>query len=186
MSKVRSGSREHEIPSGSPKSGEPVYLVVGRLRRTHGVKGEILFDMSTDFPESVSPGKQVFVGSKKTPLTIATIRQTDKLWLLSFEGFENCESVGVFRNQWLYRETSQLKALPKGRFYHHEVIGMLVKDDLDRKLGEVSEILMTGANDVYVVKTAEGGEILIPAVKSVIQSMDRESRTIIVHPQEWT
>ena len=79
-----------------------------------------------------------------------------------------------------------LKPLPEDRFYHHEVLGMRVLNESGEFLGEVGEILETGANDVYVVVTPEGQEILIPAVKTVVLSIDRDTKKIIVRPQEWT
>lgn len=187
MKKDRSGLNniEAQSNSGSPQSGEPVYLTIGKFRRPHGVKGEILMEMVTEFPENIKPGIQVFVGIKKKPCTISSIRQTNKLWLVSLFGFEDCESVEIFRNQWVYMDAEQLKPLPAGLFYQHEVIGMQVLDENRQRLGKVTEILVTGANDVYVIGTDSGEELLIPAIKSVIISMDRDTNTMILHPIDW-
>ena len=185
MSQVQKGFEHNTDPSGSPHPGEPVYMAVGRLRRTHGIKGEILFEMTTEQSENVKPGGQFFVGDRKIQVTMASIRQTDKLWLVTLEGFSTNESVEIFRNQTLYADAAHLLPLPRGRFYHHEVIGMKVEDELHVPLGVVTEILVTGANDVYVVKTPDDSELLVPAVKAVVLYIDREKNTITIRPQEW-
>jgi 16S rRNA processing protein RimM len=185
MSKARNISAHHDEPSGSPHKGEPVYFVIGKLRRPHGVDGEILFEMSSENLELFTPGNQIFVGGKKKPFNITSLRQANKLWLIAFEGIENREQAALITNQFIYIREDSLGPLPEGSFYHHEVVGMRVIDEGGTLLGEVVEVMVTGANDVYVVKTPAGKEILIPAVKSVILKMDRDIRSIIVHPQEW-
>lgn len=185
MSKATQSSEHNTDLPGSPNPGEPVYLAVGKLRRSHGVKGEILFEMTSEQPGNMKLGQQLYIGEHRTPVTIASIRPTDKLWLIAFAGFTTNESVEIFRNQIVYGKKDQLPPLPNGRFYHHEVIGMQVEDEQHINLGVVIEILVTGANDVYVVKTLGGSEMLVPAVRSVILKMDRETRMITIRPQEW-
>ncbi|MEN6530025.1 MAG: ribosome maturation factor RimM [Anaerolineaceae bacterium] len=185
MSRTRREREPNEILSGSPQPGEPVYLAVARLRRPHGIAGEILMEMITDTQENLSAGKEVYIGEEKIASQVIALRPVDKLWLITLTGFEDRESVARFSNQWLYMKIDQLQPLPEGRFYHHEVIGMQVLNEADKVLGVVSEILITGANDVYVVKNEQGEEMLVPVVKSVIQKMDRKNRTIVIRPQEW-
>ncbi|HOW91799.1 MAG TPA: ribosome maturation factor RimM [Anaerolineaceae bacterium] len=185
MSKVLKSVDHNADPSGSPHSGEPVYLAVGRLRRAHGIKGEILFEMTTEQHDNIAPGRSFFIGENKIPVTIATIRQNNKLWLIALEGYTSNESVQIFRNQTLYADAAQLLPLPRGRYYHHEVIGMKVEDEQHIELGFVTEILVTGANDVYVVKAPDDSDMLIPAVKAVVLNIDPEKRVITIRPQEW-
>ncbi len=173
------------INSGSPQPGEPVYLTIGRVRRPHGVKGEILSELVTEHPENIVAGKKVLIGDSLIPCVISRIRQADKLWLVSFEGYDDCQMVEGFRNQQIYIYFKDAAPLPEGSFYHHEIIGMRVFDENEELLGMVSEIVVTGANDVYVVSQDSGAEILIPAIKSVIMKMDRESRSMVVRQQEW-
>lgn len=185
MSKANHISDHHDGPSGSPDKGEPVFFVIGKLRRPHGVSGEILFEMISENPQHFSPGNRVYIGLKKKPFIITALRQSNKLWLITFEGIETREQAALITNQAMYIREDSLDPLPDDLFYHHEVIGMHVLDENGALLGEVKEILVTGANDVYVVNTPTGDEILIPAVKSVIQRMDRNTHSIVVRPQEW-
>lgn len=185
MSKAHNISDHHDVPSGSPNKGEPVYFVIGKLRRPHGVDGEILFEMSSENIEHFLPGNQLFVGAKKKAFTISSLRQANKLYLIAFEGIENREQAALITNQNIFIREESLIPLPEGSFYHHEVIGMRVLDENETLLGEVIEIMETGANDVYVVKTTTGEEVLLPAVKSVIIQMDRDTGSMIIRPQEW-
>lgn len=186
MSKSRvEVKQEKNDSSGSPQSGEPVCLTVGKLHRSHGVKGEIILEMTTEFPTRVKAGMKIYIGQKKQEFILKSIRATDKNYLVSFEGINDCETVSIFRNQWIYADESIMGVLPKGRFYQREVLGMKVFDEEGKSVGEVIEILVTGANDVYVVKTQDDKEILLPAIKPVILSMDRETRSMVVKLQEW-
>jgi 16S rRNA processing protein RimM len=165
---------------GSP-DGEPVYLVVGFLRRAHGVKGEMIMDLHTDFPERLRSGRKLFVGETHKPMTLTGRRSHAKGVLVKFEGIETPEDTAQFRNQWVYVKASEVPALPEGQIYQHELFGFQVVDENDRSLGELVEIIETGANDVYVVKDESGKEILLPAIPSVILEIDPARRLIRVH-----
>jgi len=185
MSKVGVNLKQEKNLSGSPQSGEPVYLTVGKIRRPHGVKGEVVMEMITDFPQRITAGIQIHIGPKKQAYKLASIRPTGELYLISIEGFTDCDAVSVFRNQWVYVPASTIGPLPDGLFYHREVIGMQVADEQGNSIGIVREILVTGANDVYVVEAEDGSEILLPAIKSVILMMDRDTGRMVVRLQEW-
>ena len=88
--------------TGSPQSGEPVYLAIAKLRRTHGLKGEILMDALTDFPERIKKGNTVYTGPKHTPRIINTFRPTNKEYLISFEGITDCDQAAILRNQLVF------------------------------------------------------------------------------------
>ena len=166
--------------SGSPE-GEPEYLVVGFLRRPHGVHGEIIMDLHTDFPERLKAGKKLFVGEKHKPASLAGVRPHQTGLLVKFKGIETPEAAGQFRNQWLYVKTAEAPALPEGQIYQHQLFGLNVLDDNNQPLGELVEIIETGANDVYVVKDVSGRELLLPAIPSVILNVDIARRVMRVH-----
>jgi 16S rRNA processing protein RimM len=166
--------------SGSP-SGEPVYLVVGFLRRPHGVAGEIIMDVHTNSPERLKSGRRLFVGGKYQPITLVSSRPHAKGLLVKLKGFNTPEDAGQFRNQWVYVRTADEPPLAEGKYYPHQLIGLQVMDENDNPLGELDEILVTGANDVYVVKDATGRELLLPAIPSVILDVDLDRRLMKVH-----
>lgn len=185
MTANRTQSPSHEKKSGSPQSGGPVYLAIGKLQRTHGIKGEMIMDLMTDFPERIKVGNLVFIGKKYQEYTISSLRPNGPKLLAAFEGLNNCEQAAILRNQMVYIKVEDANTLPEGEFYHHEILGMLVVDESQNNIGNIVEIITTGANDVYVIKTEEGGEILVPAIKSAIISIDRERKRMIVRLPEW-
>jgi len=166
--------------SGSPP-GEPVYLVVGFLRRPHGVSGEIIMDVHTDFPERLKSGSRLFVGRKHQPITLAGSRKYANGLLVRLKGFNTPEEAGQFRNQWVYVQTADEPPLPEGRYYRHQLIGLQVVDEDDNPLGKLEEVLVTSANDVYIVKAESGRELLLPAIPPVILDVDLDRRLMKVH-----
>lgn len=167
--------------TGSPSQGEPEYLVVGMLRRPHGVHGEILMDVHTDFPERLRPGATIWVGDQYQPQPLQAVRPHGQGLLVKFHGVDTPEAAGLYRNQWVYIPTRSIPALPEGEYYHHQLIGLqAIEDDTKRVLGTVKEILVTGANDVYVLDSPSGGELLLPAIPDVILKVDLGGKTILV------
>ena len=166
--------------SGSP-TGEPVYLTVGFLRRPHGVHGELVMDIHTDFPDRLRPGLKVFLGEAHRPVKLASARPNGTSLLVSFRGVDSPESAGQLRNTWVYVTAADRPPLPEGKVYQHQILGLRVVTDEGRALGTLVEILKTGANDVYVVKSADGKEILLPAIPDVILGIDLPNNEIKVH-----
>ena len=167
--------------AGSPLPGEPVFVAVGKLRRPHGVRGEIMMDVYTDFPERLKAGMLLYAGDNRQELSLTRRRWHQDTLLLTFDGYTTPESVGVLRNQVLYVRTAELPPLAEGEYYHHQLVGMSVLDESGRRLGKVSEILETGANDVIIVRSEIGGEILLPLIDDVILEIILPDKQIRVH-----
>lgn len=168
-------------PAGSPTAGEPAFLVIGKVRRPHGVKGDVLVEIYTEFPERLRPEAVVYVGEEHLPLKISRRRNHNEGLLLAFEQYTTPEQVGRFRNQLLYTAKSDAPELPPGEYYLYEFIGLDVVDEKDVPLGKVSEVLQTGANDVYVVTNESGGELLLPAIAEVVLDVDIAAKKMRVH-----
>ena len=169
---------------GSPTAGEPVvYLAVGTLRRSHGIRGDLLVDVITDFPERLKPGTLVYLGDKKQPLKITRRKPHNDGLILGFEGVNTAEQTANYRTQMIYVKADDRPSLPDGEYYHHQVLGLKVIDEGDNLLGLISEIIVTGANDVYVVKTegTPAREILIPAIQQVILDVNLADKIMRVH-----
>jgi len=167
--------------TGSPPVGEPEYLEVGFVRRPHGVKGEVLMDIRTDFPERLKTGMTVFVGEQYQPIVIASLRPHAKGLLIRFRGVKNPEEAGLYRNTSVFVPTVGLPDLPEGEYYHHQLLGLNVVTDDGRELGTLVDILETGANDVYTVQDSDGTEILLPAIPPVILDISLADRQMRVH-----
>ena len=169
---------------GSPTAGEPVvYLAVGTLRRSHGIGGDLLVDVLTDFPERLKPGTFLYLGEKKQPLKITRRKTHNDGLILGFEGVNNAEQAAKYRTQVVYVRAGDRPELPEGEYYHHQVLGLKVVDESGTLLGTITEIIVTGANDVYVVTTdgSPAREILIPAIQQVLLDVNLAEKTMRVH-----
>ncbi len=171
--------------TGSPQPGEPVFVVVGQFRKPHGIHGEILMELMTNFPQRLRVGTMLYVGATHEPYTIAGRRLVEKGLLLSFEGYDDRDKVSVLTNQAVYVRADSLPPLPKGEYYHHQLIGLSVLDQSGKQLGKIVEIIETGANDVYVVQPEDGDEILLPALNDVILDVNLETGEMHAQPPEW-
>ncbi len=179
---MKSRREAEQVPTaGSPAPGEPVFLAVGKLRRPHGVHGEILMEILTDFPERLKAGSQLFVGPMHQPHTIKSYRQHNDGLLVSFEGYHSPEEVGVLRNQYVFVSSSDRPPLPDGEYYHHQLIGLSVMEENGNLLGNIAAILETGANDVLVVHPDSGPEILLPLIDEVVLDINLAQAEVRVH-----
>ena len=180
-------SRDRAYPTqtnaaGSPQLGEPAFLAVGKLRHPHGVHGEMLMEIYTDFPERLQPGIILYLLQDPIQLRLLKRRQHGEGLLMTFEGYSSPEDVGRFRNQIVYVKSVDCLPLADGEYYHHQVIGLRAVTSGGELIGTVTEILETGASDVLVILPESGPEILVPMADSFIHGIDLNKREITVHP----
>lgn len=166
--------------AGSPPAGEPVFLVIGKIRRPHGVQGELLMEVYSDFPERYQPGVTVFVGDGAQAYHIASCRRHKDGLLIKFTAFDTPEAAGILRNQLVYVRADDRPQLEEGEYYHHQLIGLKVIDEQGNSRGSVAEIMETGGNDVLVVRGEQGSDLLIPYVDEFILQVDLQARTLRV------
>ncbi len=126
----------------------------------------------SDFPERIKVGVVFFLGPNHLPLTIKTRREQNQDILLSFEELSTREDFLPHRNKLLYARVEDLPELEQGEYYHHQLLGLRVLDEKAEDLGKVVDILVTGSNDVYVVRQPDNKELLLPAIPDVVQEID--------------
>ncbi len=171
-----------EFAAGSPNaSGEPVFLAVGKLRRPHGVRGELSMEILTDFPERIRPGMTLYVGEDRRPLRLRLRRQADPDLLVAFDGYSSPEAAAELRNLIVCIQAENCPPLPDGEYYHHQLLHKQVVADDGRALGILTEILETGANDVAVIRPPSGAEMLLPLIDSVLLGVDEARGEVRVH-----
>ncbi len=167
--------------TGSSNTDEPVFVLIGKFRKPHGIRGEIRMTVLTDFPELVSPGQIIYVGEKHQAYTVRDIRWHGGDMLVSLKELSDRTAVEIFRNIMVYMKSKDMPELPEGEFFIHQLVGMEVITDQGEKLGVLKEILITGANDVYLVESQEGKELLLPATEEVVLDINQETGQILVH-----
>ncbi len=162
------------------------YLRVGVVSSTHGLKGEVKVFPTTDNPERFRELTRVLLdtGQEYLPLEIAGVRFFKNQVILKFREFQDISEVEGYRGCDLLITRDQAVPLGKNENFITDLIDLEVFEDTGRKLGVLTDVLQTGANDVYVVETDGGREILLPAIGSCILKVDLEKERILVHVPE--
>jgi 16S rRNA processing protein RimM len=153
---------------------------VGRITRTHGVKGEVAVLPLSEVGSRFEAGSTLFLDEREDrPLTVAAARPHRQRLLVSFRGLGDRTSAEALRGRYLFVPASSAPPLPEGEYWTHELIGCDVLTEAGRSIGRIREILHTQANDVWAADGA-GGEVLIPALKDVIREVDVAGRRVVV------
>lgn len=177
--------------AGLPETSKPAspldqgFVVIGKLRRPHGIHGDMLFEIMTDYPERIVNGKRVFIGEEFSEKIIVDARNHHVGLIVHLEGYDTPEDCGDLRNKMVYVPITELPELPAGEVYHHDLIGMSVVTATGELIGVLLEIMETGANDVLIVRDADGNETLLPDIESVVLAVNLEEKQIVVQPPEW-
>jgi 16S rRNA processing protein RimM len=153
---------------------------VARIRRPFGIHGAVLLDLLTENPDLLLTEGGITLGEHTQPLVIERLARHGQDTIAQLAGCHSLEQAEQMRGEILWLRADLLPALPAGVYYHYQILGLQVVTDDGRALGRVAEILKTGANDVYVVR-GEGGEILLPAIESVIRGVSLEDGSLTVH-----
>ncbi len=160
-------------------------IAVARITIPHGVRGEVKLQPLTDFPRRFEETEYLLLADG-TRLVLESARLQRDTVLAKFRGMDTPEVWLPFRHQELYVTEDALMPLPPGQFYIHQLIGIEVFDEQGVALGIVDNVLQTGSNDVYVVKTPSNEEILLPAIDTVVKQIDMiERRMIVTLPEYW-
>lgn len=168
----------------------PEFVVVGKVVAAHGIRGEVrvvpvettvdrLLELDAVFCRRDDRSKPA---ERRRRYVVEGSRLHRSAVLFKLRGVDDRDVAEGLRGCWLEIPGDELKPLPAGRYYVFELVGCRVDTVDGRSLGEVAEVLDTGANDVYVVRGADGRETLIPAIKPVIQQVDVEAGRIVIDP----
>jgi 16S rRNA processing protein RimM len=153
---------------------------VGRVTRSHGVKGEVAVLPLSELASRFEAGSTLFVDEREDrPLTVEASRPHRQRLLVSFRDVADRDAAEALRGHYLFVPSSSTPPPAHGTYWTHELIGSEVVTDRGRSLGRLREILHNPANDVWVAE-GDGGEVLIPALKDVVSDVDVEGRRIVV------
>ena len=159
------------------------YVAVGRALAPFGLSGELKVQPLTDNPERFRQGSRLWAGNER--VIVAGARSAAGLLYISLEGCADRTSVERFRGAILQVPESDLPLLTEGAHYRFQMIGLTVRDPEGTKLGTLVEVIETGANDVYRVRTESGTELMLPATDDVVLRVDREQGMMTVDPPPW-
>jgi len=159
------------------------FVVVGKLGKTRGIAGEMYITLATDFPERFLELETIHVRQRGVwqEWQIASIRLVGGRPVIRLEGIETPEGAARLTNLELGVPRDQVVELPEGSYYIFDLVGCRVYNDADdRLLGEVENVELYPANDVYVVKTPSGKQVLFPAVVGYVKVVDIAQKVIRV------
>jgi len=160
----------------------PKYLVVGEILRPHGLRGELRMRVLTDYPHHLPQLDSVYLGDSPDDTALElhgleAVRFNKDLALLSLAGCRNRNDAELLRDKVVMISIDQAAPLEEGEYYLFQLIGLRVIAD-QIEIGQIKEVLQTGANDVYVVHSDEFGEVLIPAHDETILNIDFDAGVI--------
>lgn len=158
-------------------------LQVGVITSTHGVRGEVKVFPTTDDAARFKKLKQVILdtGKEKVELEIAGVKFFKNMVILKFREIDNINDVEQYRKKPLYVTRENAVKLKKDEYFIADLIGLRAVSDEGEELGNISDVLQTGANDVYVISKDGSDDILLPAIKDCVKAVDIEGGTMQVH-----
>ncbi len=160
------------------------YLQVGAVLDTHGLRGEVKVFPTTDDPSRYDDLKEAELLSRDGAyihLEVERVRYFKNLVIVKFKNYDSIEAVEPFKKCGLYVTRENAVPLGKDEYFIADLLGMEACTDEGEELGHISDVLTTGANDVYLIRDADGGELLVPAIHDCVLSIDLEERRIILH-----
>jgi 16S rRNA processing protein RimM len=157
-------------------------LLVGRVARAHGNKGQIIVNLETDFPEErFKVGGRLIVGSENEPREIRAVRFHQGRPVLSLRGIETMNEAEALAGAELKVAAADVAALPARMFYHHDLVGCEVRDADGRPIGRVIRVEGSLERSRLVVD-GDRGEVLIPLVEEICTRIDPTAQLIVVNP----
>ena len=143
-----------------------------------GVRGDVRIRLETDVPANLAAGRRVYVGPNRDPTEIESFHPGIKP-RLKLRGVRTREEARDMRGAEISVPLAEAAPLPDGRYYGVELIGVRVVALDGAPVGTLREVIVTGSNDVYVVRGPDG-EVLVPAIPDVVHDFDRERRVLTI------
>lgn len=161
------------------------YLIIGRIGKPHGVRGEVTIEVMTDFPERFQAGARVFIGpehgAEPVPITMESARPHQDRMLVRFANTADRTAAEQLRDLSVFIPLDEAAPLEEDSYYPHELIGLTARVADGRELGQVDELIQAGGNDVLVIRSAERkGDVLVPLAAPFIQEIDLDEGVVTV------
>lgn len=158
-------------------------LQVGIISQTHGIHGEVKVFPTTDDVKRFKKLKETILdtGKEKITLEIESVKFFKQFAILKFKGIDNINEIERYKGKSLYVTRENAVRLRRNEYFIADLIDIEVYEENEQLLGTLTNVIETGANDVYEVAMSDGREVLIPAIKECILSVDIEGRKMVVH-----
>lgn len=163
------------------------YVLVGRVARPHGIRGEVVVNPETDFPEiRFAPGATLYVerDGEPVPVRVREARFHKGRPVIALDGVETMNDAEALRDAELKVPESALQPLPEGTYYHFQLRGCEVVTRSGDAVGRVRDVEGEAGGFRLVVDAAGGGEVLVPLVEAICVEIDPAARRIVIDPPE--
>ncbi|MBV9689858.1 MAG: 16S rRNA processing protein RimM [Ktedonobacteraceae bacterium] len=161
------------------------WATIGKIVAPLGLHGELKVLSLTDIPNRFATVGKVYLGPQRLPYAVNAVRPyKGEVVILKLVGIDDITGAELLRNCDLAIPLDKLAQLPADSYYQHDIIGLQVRTVRGREIGEVVDIIVTGSNDVYVMRSADGREVLVPAIKEVIKQIDLVGRMMYIEPMD--
>ncbi|MBR4706672.1 MAG: 16S rRNA processing protein RimM [Pseudobutyrivibrio sp.] len=159
---------------------------VGAITQTHGIKGEVKVFPLTDDISRFKNMKNLLLDAGKEgykTLEVESVRQQKNIVILKFKGIDNINDIEKYKGHGLFVTKENRVALKNDEYFIADLIGVKVYLDTDKDtvFGIISDVLQTGANDVYEIEMTDGKSVLVPAIKDCILDVDVENDRVEIH-----
>ncbi len=158
------------------------YLQIGKIVNVHGVRGEVKLIPLTDDPSRFDELEWVYVekcGSVEKH-SVNSVKYLKGSVIMKLGGIDTVEAAEALRDCFIVVDRAHAVKLPENTYFICDIIGCTVYDENNNALGELTDVLKTGSNDVYVIKNSSKADVLLPALKSVVKSVAPEEKRINV------
>lgn len=159
---------------------------VGAIASVHGIKGEVKVFPTTDEPEKFKKLKKVVLKTEKEEreMHLKSARFFKNMVIVKFAEIESPEEAQKYRGATLWIARKQAVPLEKNEYYQADLIGLSVVTEDGKELGRLTDVLETGANDVYEITLQDKRRVLFPAIRDCIKDVDLETGRVTVHVME--
>ena len=162
---------------------QPAYLILGEILRPHGIRGEMRMRILTDYPERlINELKTIYLGDNPDSMVdeyaIKSARFHKEYLLITLTDIEDRNEAEALRGKKIMINIENAVPLREGEFYLYQLMGLSVQTEEGIHLGDIRDVIETGANDVYLVKGGQFGELLLPAHEETIISIDFEAKMV--------
>lgn len=156
---------------------------VGAITQTHGIRGEVKVFPMTDDVSRFKNMKELILdtGKEQITLEVTAARPQKNLVILKFKGIDNINDVERYKGCGLYVSKENRVKLQKNEYFIADLIDLKAIDEEEQEIGTITDVLQTGANDVYVIALADGKEVLVPAIRDCILAVDVEAGYVKMH-----
>ena len=162
-------------------------VVVGRIGRPHGLRGEVTVQVTTDDPDSRFAAGAVLGTdpADRGPLTVSGMRRSGAVLVLGFEGVTDRDAAEALRGTSLTLDAASLPITDDpDEFYDHQLVGLAVIDTAGTELGTVTEVMHPPAAPVLAVRRPDGSQELVPFVSAIVPTVDLAAGRLVVDPPD--